>query len=187
MSGWSPSGRIRFVGAVKRDDRNSDSNVGNLGKLLVRKMWALSRTAGGIVEYSRLFVRSLWLEQLFLPRERLIQIRLYQIDSTLGLSDVKAGAEFRREQFVRDVQSGHHGYALAADDFSRALNVVHLAVEIGDGLEEGLALLLGACHAVAASEQAYFDRVCDVGGALVHRRISGGIADGIESALPSVR
>src|SRR5512135_172904 len=144
------------------DDHNSDTRRRNLWKLSVRKIWARSYTAGGVE-----------LEQLFLPGERRIQLRLDRCDSTLGHPDVKAAAQLRREQLVRDVQRGHDRDALAAGDFSGRLDLVHLAVQVRDRLQERLALVVLAGDAVAAPEQGHVDGLSAVRHALAHASSPG--------------
>src|SRR5690606_34609658 len=102
--------------------------LGNLRKLSVRKNRTQSRTAGD----------ASFLEQLLLLCNRLVELRLDRGDAALRLSDVEASTELHAEQFVRHVERRHDGDALGAHDFAGLADLVHLAVEVGDGLHERL-------------------------------------------------
>ncbi len=67
--------QVRPAGPKARDDHNSDTSGRNQGKLSVRKIWALSNTAGD-KEVSKNFFGLL--EQFVLLGEHLIELRLDQ-------------------------------------------------------------------------------------------------------------
>src|SRR5256885_2150639 len=106
------------------------------------------------------------LKELFLLRQRSIELRFDRGNSTLGMPDVKACAELDTEQFVRDVERRHHRDALGAHHFSRLVDLVHLGVEIRDRLHQRRALVVVAGHMVGPSQQVDFDGLRALGHAL---------------------
>jgi hypothetical protein len=47
------------------------------------------------------------------------------------------------QQVVGDVQRGHHGDAVGADDFAAAADLAHLAVQVAGGADQVVALFRG--------------------------------------------
>src|SRR6185503_13174977 len=89
--------------------------------------------------------------QLRLFGHRLIDDRFHAIHSTLDLSQVKTAVDFRRQQFVSDIERSHDRDALESYHFAAFANLEHFLVEIIDGLEQTRLLILGTRDAKITS------------------------------------
>ena len=64
-------------------------------------------------------------------------------DARAGLGLAAAIFGLRLEQLVGEVEGGHHGDSIEADDFSGVANLAHLAVEELSGIEQCGAFVVG--------------------------------------------
>src|SRR4029079_15262950 len=71
------------------------------------------------------------LEQLVLLGEHLVELRLDEGNSTLGLPDVKAIPQLDGQKFVRDVERRHHRDAVGAVDFAGGFYLAILPLQGG--------------------------------------------------------
>src|SRR5467141_3566627 len=139
-SRWSPSGHIRYIRLGTRTTVTLGSAT--QFKLLVQEFSGSSRTPQGTIPSRD---RPTYLMLSRLGSEGLIERRLHCGHSTPEPLDVKAARVVSgAEQLVGDVERGHDGDALGARHPACALDLAHLPIEISDGREKRVPLLLGA-------------------------------------------